>query len=74
MGELQVAALRILTGLCMALPCTEIFPNHLIRSGHYIFLLIKVQYTNARSQLGADASKCKCVVKRSMDCLPKHTL
>lgn len=72
MGELQV--LRILIGFCVALPCTEIFLNHLIKSGHYIFLLIKIQNTNARSQLFPDASKCKCVVERSMGCLPKHTL
>lgn len=74
MRELQVAALGILTGLGMALPCTEIFFNHLIKSGHYIFLLIKVQYTNARSQLSPDASKCKFVVKRSIGFLPKCTL
>jgi len=69
MGEPQVATLRIL-----ALLCPEIFPDHLIRSGHYIFLLIKVQYTDARSQLSPDAFKCKFVAKKSMGCLPKHTL
>lgn len=57
MRELQVAALGILTGLCMALPCAEIFLNHLIKSGRYIFLLIKVQYIIARSQLSPDASR-----------------
>lgn len=74
MRQLQVAALGILTGLCMVLPCAEIFLNHLIKSGRYIFLLIKVQYTIARSQLSPDALRCKFVVKRSIGCLPKRTL
>lgn len=72
--ELQVAALGIgFSQDCAWLPCTEIFLNHLIKSGCYIFLLIKVQYTIARSQLGPDASRCKFVVKRSISCLPKRT-